>query len=370
MWNMNLGKSLICAGALAAALAAAPLFGATNFTQRNLVADVAGVAENTDPNLVGTWGISASPTSPFWVSNTTNGTSTLYNGVGVPNTAVVAQVPPSAVNKGKTGTPTGQVWNGYGAGNFEIATGRVATFIFATLDGTISGYSGGTPPNTVLMFDDGANGSVYTGLAIGVSRVGPTLYGANFGRRRIDTFDKNYKPVTLPGSGFLDLDLPGGFAPYNIQRFGQSLYVTYALADGHGGWISGPGTGLINVFDLNGNLQQRLVPNNLNLNVPWGLALAGQNFGVFSYALLVGNFGDGTIIAFDPVTGNYLGTMQDGKGNNLSIDGLWGLQFGSQGMGGNANGGDATALFFAAAPSGGQHGLFGSLRPAADSLVP
>jgi uncharacterized protein (TIGR03118 family) len=369
LWNTNPGHRLVRAAIFGASLTAASLFAATNFTQHNTVADTSGVADNTDPNLVGTWGISASPTSPFWVSNTSNGTSTLYNTAGVPN-ALVAQVPPSAAGKSKTGTPTGQVWSGYGAGNFEIAAGRAATFIFATLDGTISGYNGTGTPNVGLMFDDGARGSSYTGLGIGVSAIGPTLYAANFGLRRIDTFDKNYKPVSLPGGGFQDVDLPGGYAPFNIQRFGQRLYVTYALSDGKGGWISGPGTGLVNVFDVNGNLLQRVVPNNSNLNVPWGLAVAGQNFGAFSYALLVGNFGDGTIVAFDPITGNYLGTMQDGKGNNLSIDGLWGLQFGSQGSTGNANGGDATALYFAAAPSNGQHGLFGFLRPAADSLVP
>jgi uncharacterized protein (TIGR03118 family) len=366
---MSVGNQSIRAGVLIAALTASSLVAATNFTQHNTVADVAGVADNTDPNLVGTWGISASPTSPFWVSNTTNGTSTLYNTAGVPN-ALVAQIPPSASGKSKTGSPTGQVWSGYGAGNFEVAPGRAATFIFATLDGTISGYNGAGTPNVVIMFDDGAKGSVYTGLGIGVSAVGPTLYAANFGLGRIDAFDKNYKPVTLPGGGFQDPDLPGSYAPFNIQRFGQRLYVTYALWDGKGGWVNGPGTGLVNAFDLNGNLVQRLVPNNNNMNAPWGLAVAGQNFGVFSYSLLVGNFGDGTISAFDLNSGNYLGSMQDGKGNKLSIDGLWGLQFGSQGSTGNANGGDATALYFSAAPSNGQHGLFGFLRPAADSLVP
>jgi hypothetical protein len=142
------------------------------------------------------------------------------------------------------------------------------------------------------------------------------------------------------------------------------------LPDGKGGFISWPGAGRINAFDLNGNLVQRLVPSNGKLNVPWGLALAGPNFGVFSYALIVGNFGDGSIVAFDPVTGDFMGAMQDGKGNNLSIDGLWGLQFGTQGSTGNANGGDATTLYFAAAPSGGAHGLFGALRPAADSVNP
>ncbi len=359
--------SLCFAAVLTLALAPAT-FAATNFTQRNLVSDTAGAAENTDPNLVGTWGISASPTSPFWVSNTTNGTSTLYNTAGVPN-ALVVQVPPSAANKGKTGTPTGQVWNGYGAGTFEIAAGRSAAFIFATLDGTISGFSGAATPNVAVMVDNSSSGAVYTGIGIGVSAAGPTLYAANFAAGTIDTFDKNYKPVAVFG-GFKDPDLPGGYFPTNIQRFGQRMYVTYGMSDGGGGFAVGSGTGLVNVFDQNGILMQRLVPNNSHMNVPWGLAVAGANFGSFSYALLVGNFGDGTISAFDPITGDYLGTMQDGKGSNLAIEGLWALQFGSQGSLGNANGGDATALYFAAAPGGGQHGLFGSLRPAADSLVP
>src|SRR5262245_28849512 len=177
----------VCIAGLSALAISAATFAATNFTQRNLVADTAGVADNTDPNLLGTWGISASPTSPFWVSNTTNGTSTLYNTAGMAN-ALVAQVPPSAANRGKTGTPTGQVWSGYGAGNFEIAAGRPATFIFATLDGTISGFNGGGTPNVGLMVDNNAKGAVYTGLGIGVSSAGPTLYAANFGTGTIDTF--------------------------------------------------------------------------------------------------------------------------------------------------------------------------------------
>ena len=352
-----------CSIILASTLTPGASFGATNFVQKNLVSDQDGIADNKDPNLVGTWGMSTSPASPFWVSNTSNGTSTLYNTAGVPN-ALVAVVPPSAINKGKTGTPTGQVWNGLGV--FEIATGKVPTFIFATLDGTISGWNStvGDGRTAVAKVDNGASGAVYTGLAIGTSSAGPTLYAANIAQGTIDTFDKNWAAVKLPG-GFRDRDLPAGFAPSNIQRFGSRLYVTYNMPDGAGGLVIGAGTGLVNVFDVDGNLLQRLVPNNATLNVPWGVAVAGPNFGTFSYALLVGNFGDGTISAFDPVTGNYIGTMQDGKGNNLSIDGLWGIQFGNGG-----NGGDPTALYFCAAPGGGAHGLLGSLKPAADSTTP
>jgi uncharacterized protein (TIGR03118 family) len=360
---MNNWDSML-ARVFAAALIGAPAFAASNFVQHNLVADIAGVADNTDPNLVGSWGISASPASRIWVSNTAIGLATEYNTAGVGVTAAV--IPPSATSKLKSGLPTGQVWSGYGAGVFEVAAAKPANFIFATLDGTISGNNGGT---ATIMVDNGSKGAVYTGLGIGVSKAGPTLYAANFGNGTIDTFDKNFTPVALAGS-FFDPDLPAGYAPINNQRFGQRLYVTYGLPDGKGGFVSSPGAGWINAFDLNGNLVQRLVPSTGNLNVPWGLALAGPNFGVFSYALIVGNFGDGSIVAFDPVTGDFIGAMQDGKGNNLSIEGLWGLQFGSQGSTGNANGGDATTLYFTAAPSGGAHGLFGALRPAADSVNP
>ncbi len=350
------------AGILVTALAPGAAFAATNFVQKNLVSDQDAVADNTDPNLAGSWGISSSPTSPFWVSNLTNGTSTLYDTAGVPN-ALVVTVPPSAGNQTRPGSPTGQVQNGLGA--FEVAPGKAAFFIFATLDGTISGWNPtvGDGKTAVIKVDNGGKGS-YLGLGIGTSSAGPTLYAANFGAGRIDTFDGNYAPIMLPG-GFRDPDLPVGFSPSNIQRFGRQLYVTYNLPDGHGAFVSGPGMGLVNVYDLDGNLLQRLIPQSAALNIPWGIALAGPNFGVFSYALLVANFGDGTISAFDPLTGNYLGTMHDGKGNNLAIDGLWGLIFGNGG-----NGGDPTALYFAAAPAGGRHGLFGSLKPATDSNIP
>jgi uncharacterized protein (TIGR03118 family) len=359
-------------GVFGIALSLAPAFAATNFIQTNLVADTPGAAAVTDPNLVGTWGISVSAGSPFWVSNAANGTSTLYTvsdanpaTLTMPTVvATVVTIPPSANNTGgKTGFPTGQVNNGYGVGNFEVAPGMASSFIFASLDGTISARGGAT---AVIFVDNGAKGAIYTGLAIGVSSAGPTLYAADFSQGTIDAFDHTWKAITLPG-GFQDPDLPVGYYPSNIQRYGRRLYVTYNLSDGAGSFgFGGAGTGLINVFDLNGNLVQRLVPNNPHLNLPWGLAVTGANFGSFSYALVVGNFGDGTISAFDLHTGNYLGTMQDGKGNDIAISGLWGLQWGNGG-----NGGSASTLYFAASPGAGasgfsEHGLFGSLKPGPD----
>jgi len=363
-------KSICRAGVFAGALMAAQAFAATNFTQTNLIADVDGVAAKTDPNLVGTWGISTSASSPFWVSNTGNGTSTLYTVTEAAPTvpvvsATVAIVPPAPSSNSKTGTPTGQVSNGYGAGNFEVALGHPSSFIFATLDGTISGWYGGVANNlSIIAVDNSGSGASYTGLAIGVSGIGPTLYAANFSAGTIDTFDHTFQPVTLPG-GFVDPDLAAGYYPSNIQRYGRRLYVTYNLSDGTGSFAyGGRGTGLVNVFDLNGNLLQHLVPNNPHMNLPWGVAVTGANFGTFSYALIVGNFGDGTISAFDLGSGAYLGTMMDGKGGNISISGLWGLQWGNGG-----NGGDPGTLYFAAATEGGAHGLFGSLKPMSDSTL-
>jgi uncharacterized protein (TIGR03118 family) len=357
----------------AVVLLATPSFAATNFVQTNLIADTAGVAAVADKNLVGTWGISISAASPFWVSNAANGTSTVYT-VSDANpatltaptvSATVVTIPASASNSGgTTGYPTGQVNNGYGVGNFEVTPGAASSFIFASLDGTISARGGAT---AVIFVDNGSKGAVYTGLAIGVSSAGPTLYAANFSQGTIDVFDHTWKPIVLAG-GFQDPDLPSGFYPSNIQRYGRRLYVTYNASDGTGSFgYGGAGTGLIDVFDLNGNLLQRLVPNNSHLNLPWGVAVTGANFGSFSYALVVGNFGDGTICAFDLNSGDYLGTMQDGKGNNIQINGLWGLQWGNGG-----NGGSASTLYFAASPGAdasgySKHGLFGSLKPGPDA---
>jgi uncharacterized protein (TIGR03118 family) len=370
---MNIPKKCICGiGVMAATLLSAPAFAATNFIQTNLIADTDGAAAVVDPNLVGTWGISVSAGSPFWVSNAANGTSSVYTvSDATPATltapvvsATLVTVPPSANNKStKVGFPTGQVNNGYGVGNFETAPGAASSFIFASLDGTITARGGAT---AVIFVDNGAKGAVYTGLAIGVSNAGPTLYATNFSQGTIDTWDRNWKPISMPG-GFQDPDLPPSFYPSNIQRYGRRLYVTYNLSDGTGSFgYAGAFTGLVDVFDLNGNLVQRLVPNNQYMNLPWGVAVTGANFGSFSYALVVGNFGDGTISAFDLHSGNYLGTMQDGKGNNISISGLWGLQWGNGGSGGSAS-----ALYFAASPGAGpsgfsNRGLFGSLKPGPD----
>ena len=207
--------------------------------------------------------------------------------------------------------------------------------------------------------DNSAFGAVYKGLALGNNGSGNFLYAANFSSGTIDVFDSNFSPTSLSGS-FTDPNLPAGYAPFNIQNLGGSLYVTYAMQNG----ASGLGQGYVNIFDLNGNFLRRLISQG-PLNSPWGLALAPAKFGTYSNALLVANVGDGYINAFDPVTGNLLGTLTDRKGNPIIIEGLRGLIFGNGG-----NGGDPNKLYFTAGLGGAQHGLFGSLAPALPVTVP
>ena len=328
----------------------------TAYAVQNLVSDIPGFAAQTDPNLTNPWGISLNSTGPFWVSNNRSGTSTLYNGMGLPfpvASPTVVRIP--------GGAPTAQVFNGTGA--FELAAGSPALFIFATESGTISGWNPAVDAgNAQLVVDRSSSGAVYKGLALGANSSGPLLYAANFNAGTIDVFDTAYQPVTVSG-GFNDPEIPAGFAPFNIRKIGRSLYVTYAQQDdAKRDEVIGAGAGFINVFDMDGNLLRRLVSNGV-LNAPWGIALAPGFFGDYSNTLLVGNFGDGSINAFDPFTGDYLGTLQDANGNPINIPGLWGLQFGN-----GHNGGDANTLYFAAGIANGDnvedHGLLGSIQVA------
>jgi uncharacterized protein (TIGR03118 family) len=324
-----------------------------SYLQRNLVSDIAGMAEKTDTNLVNPWGIAASASSPFWVGDNHAGVSTLYDGNGVASSLVVTIPPPSGGTP--PAAPTGVVFNN--STNFQVSPGAVSRFIFATEDGTIVGWNSGS--SGVVKVDNSASGAIYKGLGTGSTGGSNYLYAANFFAGTIDVFDQNFGTATLPGT-FLDPALPAGFAPFNVQNIGGQLYVTYAKqdADKHDD-VPGAGNGFVNIFDTSGNLVRRLVSNGA-LNSPWGLALAPTNFGPFSGALLVGNFGNGKINAFDPATGTQLGTLQDPAGNPIQIQGLWGLIFGNGG-----SGGDTRTLYFAAGIAGTNsiedHGLFGSI---------
>ncbi|HXJ38168.1 MAG TPA: TIGR03118 family protein [Bryobacteraceae bacterium] len=327
------------------------------YLQTKLVSNVPGAAAVTDPNLVDPWGISFSAGSPFWVSNHFSGTATLYNGQGA-ITPLVVSIPPGAAQIVSVGRPTGQVQNPT-ATAFLLPTGRASSFLFATEDGTIAGWQTGATAVTVV--DNSRAGAVYKGLAIGTSAVGPTLYAANFRTGKVDVFDQKFAPVTLAGT-FSDPAIPTGYAPFNIWNLGGSLYVEYALQDSAKFLdVAGAGNGQVSIFDLNGTLKTHLISGGA-LNSPWGVAIAPANWGAFGGALLVGNFGDGKINAFDLKTGNLLGTLNDAAGNPIVLTGLWAIVFG------NGARADVNTLYFAAGvPSGSsvRRGLLGSLAPPA-----
>ena len=320
---------------------------ASPFAQTNLVSNVPGLATFTDSNLRNPWGISHSATSPFWISNQVSNNATLYSAAGaVPQALVVSVGPTSPPPTG----PTGQVFAGI-ANNF-VVNAMPANFIFATLAGSIDAWNGslGTTAQVVAT----TPGAVYTGLAIGNNGTANFLYAANFAGGHVDVFNSSFTPVTLPGS-FTDPNLPAGYVPYNIQNVGGKLYVQYAQVDPNTHEAAeGAGLGVVNVFDLNGNFLQRLHAGG-QLNAPWGIAVAPAGFGEFGGDVLVGNFGDGTINAFDAITGNYVGTLRDSSGNPIANDGLWALDFRTDGAG-------VTGLFITAGINDEADGLFAEIK--------
>ena len=224
----------------------------------------------------------------------------------------------------------------------------------------LSAWANGADPARAILVADNSSTSVYKGLAL-VTTPAPRLYAANFKTGAIDVFDASFKPVTLPAGAFTDPKIPAGFAPFNIWNLGGNLYVAYAKQDAAKKFdVPGIGNGFVDVFDANGKLLSNngtgpLVANG-QLNSPWGLAIAPATFGQFAGALLVGNFGDGRILAYDVATGAMKGTLQSGSGTDIRIPGLWALVFGN-----GANGGDRNTLYFTAGPGGQQHGLIGSI---------
>jgi uncharacterized protein (TIGR03118 family) len=329
-----------------------------NYVQTNFVSDVAGQALAGDPQLKNAWGLAAAANGPWWVADNTSGVATLYTGQGAQQQPTVTI--PTAAGKGTTGTPTGVVANASAA--FALAPNQPALFLFATLDGTIAGWSPNVRPNSAVTVVDNSRspapgaGAVYTGLTMGTDSAGRALlYAANFRSGFIDVFDANFRPATLP-AGLRDNTIPAGYAPFNVQNVNGSLFVTYAKQDAarHDS-VHQAAAGFVDAFSTDGRLVMRLGTRGA-LNAPWGVALAPSGFGRFSHDVLVGNFGDGRVTAFDPGTGEFEGQFLDPRGNPMTIPGLWALRFGSGGPTG-----DPHALFFTAGPNRGRDGLFGSL---------
>jgi uncharacterized protein (TIGR03118 family) len=321
----------------------------TSYQQTNLVSDGTVSAKTTDPGLINPWGIAIGQQTPFWVNEAGSGASVVYDATGAKQFAVAFPPITGGTNPSR---PTGIVFNAPGAG-FSLPGSTSATFIFVTLDGTIAGWNASTP-NALTAVDNSAAGAVYTGAALLTAQSGNVLLAANFGKGKIEAYDANFSPVTLSG-GFTDPNLPAGFGPYSVHNIGGNIYVTYAQLPSSGGPpVAGPGLGYVDAFDPNGNLIKNVASGG-TLNVPWGIVLAPSGFGPFGGDLLIGNFGDGTISAFDPTSFALKGQLQDASGKTIANPGVWDLVFGVQGTG------DPNTLYFSAGLNGEKGGLFGAI---------
>ena len=413
---LTAGLVLVVAGALSplivgAGAATANQGSSGTVLQTNLVSDLPGVAAVQDPNLVNSWGISESGASPFWISDNNAGVTTLYRvptGGTVSVNPLVVTIPTPVASTG--GTPTGTVFNIGPSGSFQVTglnkSGQTASapalFLFDTEDGTIVGWNpaidptgqfagpGGVSAEAAIAVDGSGNnfsnpdpsqqsGAVYKGLALASSGTPiiasdanstALLYATNFRAGTVEVYDTHFSQVTsLPAGAFSDPAIPAGYAPFNVQVLNGHVYVSYARQDAlrHDD-AAGPHRGFVDVFNLDGSPglpggNVRLITRG-PLDSPWGLAIAPQGFAGLSAGgdpvLLVGNFGDGLINAFDASTGAQLGQLDDPDGEPIQIDGLWALQVGNGGSGGDPN-----AVYFTAGPFGESHGLFGSLSTAA-----
>jgi uncharacterized protein (TIGR03118 family) len=340
--------STLAKSACAIALAVTPtLVLADSYTQTNLVSNVPGLAVTTDPNLVNPWGVSFSATSPFWVSDQGTGVATLYNGNGIPS-ALIVTVPGSST--GPSG-PTGQVFNT--SPGFAIGKGTAATFIFDNLNGTISAWNGAQ--GTTAVTQATSPGAIFTGLAQGTAGSSTFLYAANSGPgANVQVFDSNWNNVTATtfAGKFTDPSLPSTVVPFNIQTIGGNLYVTYANLGPGGTPLPG---GVVDEYSAAGTLIGRIATNGA-LSAPWGVVLAPANFGAFSNDLLIGNFGDGEIDVYNPITDAFLGTLDGPNGQPLVNDFLWALETRTGGTGDNTN-----AVYFTAGINGQTDGLFGAI---------
>src|SRR5262249_30849924 len=330
---------------LAAPIITAPKVFGDTYSWTNFQSDIPGVAQHVDPNLVNPWGMSvSSPGGTIWVSDNGTGVSTLYGQDGTARSLVVT-IPTAARNRG-VGNPTGQVRNT--TSFFQVTKNghsAPAFFIFVSEDGSISGWNPTVDPtNAVIAVDNGTNlgvnRAIYKGATLGVANGHNFLFATDFHTGKVHTFDENFQQVNP--NGFVDPDLPAGYAPFGIRTFNNEVFVTYALQDhAREDDVACAGCGFVNVFDTSGNFLRHLISNGGELNAPWGLALVEGD------ELWVGNFGDGRINNYDPVTGNFIETLMRADGTPLQFDGLWDLLP------------HAGGVFFTAGIADEEHGLFG-----------
>ena len=362
---------------LQAALAGDNGIATRSYVKTNLVSDIAGMARVTDPHLKNPWGMAASPNtptnpgSPLWVSDNHAGASTLYDGAGnpqpSPTNALVVSIPaPPSAGAAAVGAPDGVVFNTFDRASSDFVITKDGAsgpsfFLWATEDGTIAGWNPSVDRTHAVIAVDrstekdtaGDVGAVYKGLALVATPAGKFLYATNFRFGTVEAFDSNFTLV----NSFTDPTVPAGFAPFGIHNIGGQLFVTFALQGaGKMDDDARPGNGFVDVFAPTGDLLQRFASRG-KLDSPWAVTLAPSSFGVFGGDILVGNFGDGRINAFDPTTRAFLGQLRDG-GGPLTIPGLWGLRFGT-----GAFGLDKNTLYFTAGVNDEADGLLGDIVP-------
>jgi uncharacterized protein (TIGR03118 family) len=340
---------------------------ARSYVQTNLVSDIAGLAAHTDPNLKNPWGTSVGPGSPIWVSDNHAGVTTLYDGAGNAQSLVVAIPAPPSAGAGAVGAPTGQAFNTFDPSSPDFVISQdgksgPAFFLFATEDGTIAGWNPNVNRTHAVIAVDrstatdsaGDVGANYKGLALATTPNGKFIYATSFRFGTVDVFDNHFSLV----NSFTDPTIPAGFAPFGIHNIGGKLYVTFAKqGPGKDDDAARPGNGFVDVFSPNGDLLQRLV-NRGRLDSPWAVTLAPPTFGAFGGDILVGNFGDGRINAYDPTSSEFQGELSGPGGGPIAIDGLWGLRFAPATPGGTRN-----TLFFTAGLNHEADGLFGTILP-------
>ena len=347
----------------------------TGYSFKSLVADHSGTsATTTDPNLVNPWGIVFAGTKPVWTANNGTQTSTLYDGDGKMN-ALVVKLPSSQTNGNFN--PTGITFNGNN-NEFVVNAGGnsgAASFIYSGEAGMIAGWSSSVDPNNAILAYTDNGGAAYKGLALANNGTADFLYATDFRNNKIDVFDVTFVKQAAAAFPFMDPQLPAGYAPFGIQAIQNGpggtwqLYVTYAQQAGSGDSANniGVGLGLLDIYDAAGKFVKRLVSAGAQLNAPWGLALAPKDFGSLSNMLLVGNFGDSKINAFDPSSGAFVAAVADGTGAAFSVPGggLWGIAFGNDGQNQPHN-----TLFYAAGTNDQKNGDYGRIDLNASSSTP
>jgi uncharacterized protein (TIGR03118 family) len=320
---------------------------ADGYTQVNLVADQAGRARITDPHLVNAWGLSQGPTTPVWVSDNGTGLATLYSDGSHPAVLpLVISIP--------GGAPTGQAFND--TTSFRLPDGAPAAFVFVSEAGDVTAWNPQQLPGTRAVTVASDPRAVYKGVALLHRGRGARLLAADFRNARIVVFDGRFHRVRLAARSFRDRSLPRGYAPFDVAVVGRRVVVSYALqAPSRQDDQAGRGHGFVDVYSADGRLLRRLIRRGV-LDSPWGMTIAPRGFGDFSGDLLVGNFGNGRIHAFDPRSGRLLGALRAPNGRVLAIDGLWAL------LPGNGTSAPTNEVWFSAGPDGEQHGLLGVLR--------